>query len=138
MQTWEKQIVKRNSNAVLGQGPGSSSMDTHNNISRVVLQVQKPLMCEKLMIDDAMVSISIQTPHQVDADDADFTFLTTNLSGECSKLIHPSLSHYYKTSHYLSKLGHTVLESISLLWPSLPSKEIKLFFYFSQNSVSKV
>ena len=31
-------------------------------------------MCEELMIDDARVSISIQTPHQGDADDADFYF----------------------------------------------------------------
>ena len=51
------------------------------------------------------------------------------------ELITPSsLNHSYKTSHYPFQVLTYSFEDISPLWPSLPSKAIKLFFsYFTPN-----
>ena len=44
------------------------------------------------------------------------------------KLTIPSLNHYSKTPHYLLQVGTHSFEGISLLWPALLDKAIKLFF----------
>ena len=53
------------------------------------------------------------------------------------KLITPSLNHYYKIPHYPPQ-GGCGFEGIHSLWSPLPAKAIKLPFYFTQNSVSKL
>ena len=50
----------------------------------------------------------------------------------------PTLNNYYKTSHYVPQVGTHSFEGIMLLCPPLPGKAIKLLFYFTQNSVSKI
>ena len=133
MQTREKQIVKRNSNAVLGQGPGSSSMDTHNNISELFCRYRNLL--HVWGVNDWWC----QGVHKhTDPTPGGCWWCWFLLSSpptyqeNAYKLVTPSLSHYYKTSHYTLQVGTHSFESISLLWPSLPSKEIKLFFFLLQ------
>ena len=131
MQTREKHTVKRNDNAVLGQGSGSPSMDIHNNILEVFCRYRNLLYVWE--VNDwwcyAVHKHAEPTPGgcwmlmMLTS-----TFLTTNRSEECPQLVTPFLSHYYKTSHYTLQVGTHSFESISLLWPSLPGKEIKLFF----------
>ena len=54
------------------------------------------------------------------------------------ELITPSsLNHSYKTSHYPFQVLTYSFEDISPLWPSLPSKAIKLFFPTLLQTVSK-
>ena len=43
----------------------------------------------------------------------------------------PSLNNYYKTSHYLPKVGTHGFEGISPLW-------LPFSFYFTQNSASEI
>ena len=65
------------------------------------------------------------------------TYLTPNQSEKCAhKLITPSLNHYCKTSHYPLQVGTHDFEGISLLWPPLSGKTIKLFFSISPKTLS--
>ena len=52
------------------------------------------------------------------------------------ELITPSLNIYYKTSHNLLQVGTHSFEGISLLWPPLPGKVIKLSFSTSPKTLS--
>ncbi|CAI9179392.1 unnamed protein product [Rangifer tarandus platyrhynchus] len=49
----------------------------------------------------------------------------------------PSLSNYYKISHRFLQAGTQSFESVSLLWPPLPSKVIKLSFSTSLKTLSQ-
>ena len=51
--------VKRNSNAVLGQGPGFPSQDTHNNTFELFCRYWNPSRWEKLTVSDGMVPTSM-------------------------------------------------------------------------------
>ena len=53
------------------------------------------------------------------------------------ELITPSLNIYYKTSHNLLQVGTHSFEGISLLWPPLPGKVIKLSFSTSPKTLSQ-
>ena len=65
------------------------------------------------------------------------TYLTPSQSEQCShKLITPSLNHYCQTSHYPLQVGTHNFEGISLLWPPLSSKAIKLYFSISPKTLS--
>ena len=62
-------------------------------------------------------------------------YLTTNQSEVCPLADHALLPEHYKTPHNPLQGGTHSSEGISPLWPPLPGKAIKLF-YFTQNSVS--
>ena len=64
------------------------------------------------------------------------TYLITNPSEECPKLITFPLNNYYKTSHYLPQVGTRSFEGICWLWPPLPDKVIKLSFATSPKTLS--
>ena len=67
------------------------------------------------------------------------TYFTPIHQKNVHKVIMPFLNNYYKTSHYFLQVGTHGFEDISLLWPLLPGKVIKLFFcYFTQNSVAQI
>ena len=86
-----------------------------------------------------MLSISMQTPYQVDAECWWCWLLLSSpptYQKNARKLVTPSLSHHYKTSHYTLQAGTHSSEGTSLLWPSLPGKEIKLFFATSAKTLS--
>ena len=63
-------------------------------------------------------------------------YLTTNQSEECPQADHPLLLEHYKTPHYPLQGGTYSLEGISLLWPPLPGRAVKLFLSTSPKTLS--
>ena len=52
----------------------------------------------------------------------------TNQKNVHERITLSSLNHYHKTTHYNLRVGTHSFEGISLLWPPLPGKAIKLLF----------
>ena len=63
-------------------------------------------------------------------------YLPTNQSGECPRADHAPLNHCYKTPHYPLQVGTHSFEGISLPWPCLLGKAVKLFFSTSPKTLS--
>ena len=64
------------------------------------------------------------------------TYLTTNPSEECYKLIMPSLNNCYKTFHYLPQMGDRCFWGHeATVFPFAWQSNKALLFYFTQNFV---
>jgi len=75
-----------------------------------------------------------QTSWNLKVGNSDSFYLTTNQSEVYPQADKPSLNH--KISHYSLKDGIDSFESISLLYPPLPGKVIKLSFSTSAKALS--
>ena len=135
----EKPTVKRNNSAALGQGPSSPSRDTHKISLSCFVDTETPTRWEKLSVKDGVLPTSTETPDRLEPEGwwcrLPLTSPPTHQKN-VHKRITPSLNHYYKTPHYPLQVGTHSFEGISLLWPPLPGKAIKLFFSASPKTLS--
>ena len=76
-----------------------------------------------------------QTGWNLKVDDAN-SYSALSHQNTVQKLVTPSLNQYYKTSHYLLQVWTHDFQGISLLWPYLPGKAIKLLFSTSPKPLS--
>ena len=129
--------VKRNNSAALGQVPGSPSKDTHNNIFELFCRYWNPRRVGEV---DCVLPTSRETPDGLEPEGwwcrLPLTSPPANQKN-VHELITPPLSHYYETSHYPLQGGTRSSEGISLLWPPLPGKAIKLFFSTLPKTLSR-
>ena len=97
---------------------------------------ETPSRWEKLMINDDMLPTSMWTPDSWTwVDDAD-SYLSHQPAHQKNvhELIIPLF--YYKTCHYLPRVGTLGREGISPLCPPLPGKAVKLSFSTSPKTLS--
>ena len=120
----------RHHSAALGQGPGSTSRDTHNNVFELFLELKPPTNEDYLMLTTQ--AHQENTWGQIKGVQA--------LQTPWSLLATPHWNYCYETPHQiLPKLGHIVLKGMSPPCTLLPGKDNKAIpFYFTQNSVSEI
>ena len=129
----ERSQVKRNSSAVLGQGPDSSSMQTTISLN-CFADTETPSRWDSVPGYAAHKQIDLRLVGTWKLK----TLIPLSIPPTNQKCIHklimPSLNH--KISHYSLKEGIHSFESINLLYPPLPGKVIKLSFSTSAKALS--
>ena len=94
---------------------------------------------EKLTVNEGVLPTSTETPDCLEPEGWWCRLPLTSpptRQRNVPELITPSLTHYYKTSQYPFQVGTHSFEDISLPWPPLPGKAIKLFFSTSPQTLS--
>ena len=109
---------EKQSREVLGQGPVSLSTDKHRNIFELFTGTETPSRWENLWL--TMVCCpKLVDPRPVGPEGSRCWLRLTSPpthQKNVHELIMPSLNNYYKTSHYLPKVGTHGFEGSSPLW----------------------
>ena len=124
---------QENNNIALGQGPGSPSRDTHNEICELFCRYR----WEELTVCCPQ-ALRPQTPWNQEVDDADSHLPhhqpVRRTSTSCSRPLWTTTIKLLTT--HLQGGTHS-FEGISPLWPPLPAKAIKLLFSTSPKTLSR-
>ena len=121
----------------LRAGPGASSRNTHNNIFELSCRTKTPTNWKVLTTWWSSFHCRKEGPLEQVVGPLNTSFERKHKLESTLILICGPIFHFpnYKPLPNLSQRGHS-LQGISLLWPPLPGKAVKLSFSFTQNTVS--